>query len=197
MNLTFAETPRQYAIDGKPVPSVTEILRSTLGAPWAASQWHLDRGTAAHACYNLLAQGADLKTYDIDPVCDPYVQGWRSWFRDILPDIIASEIRVGHPAMGYAGTADILFEMDGKLTIGDFKNSHSWQTVYQLAGYAIAWEVMKGNDEEINQAVEIVIDGSGGYKMGKIIKGHEWRLARTEWTSVRNVARIIERNTGK
>ncbi len=196
MNLTFTETPRQYAIDGRPVPSVTEILRSTLGAPWAASQWHLDRGTAAHACYHLLAQGADMKTYDIDPVCDPYVQGWRSWFRDILPDIIASEIRVGHPGMGYAGTADVLFLLDGKLTIGDYKNSGSWQTVYQLAAYALAYE-HHAKGPEIKQAVEIVIDGSGGYKMGKIIKGHEWRLARTEWVSVRNTARIIERNTGK
>jgi hypothetical protein len=98
--------------------------------------------------------------------------------------------------MMYAGTADILFLLGGVLTIGDYKNSKSWQTVYQLAGYATAYkEGCKG--PEIKQAVEIVIDGSGGYKMGQVIKGHEWRLARTEWTSVRNVARIIERNTGK
>ncbi len=193
MNLTFDEIGHQYAIDGRPVPSVTQILRDTLGAPWAASQWHLDRGTAAHGCYHLLAQGADLALYDYDPICDPYIAGWRRWYADIQPEIIASEIRVGHPEMMYAGTADILFVLDGVLTIGDYKNSGSWQTVYQLAAYALAYEHhTKG--PFIKQAAEIVIDGSGGYKMGQVIKGHEWRLAKTEWTSVRNTARIIERN---
>ena len=42
---TFDEETHTYMIDGRPVPSVTQVVSEFI-ACWMASEWYLKRGTA-------------------------------------------------------------------------------------------------------------------------------------------------------
>ena len=177
-----------YRVNGVVVPGVTGIISATLGDVNYSSQWHMERGSANHACYAMLARGTD---FDYDPRCQPWIDGWRKWTREVAPTFIDVERSVYSAQLNYAGTLDVVAGVGGIPTVIDYKNSHSWRTQYQLAAYAIAWEA--AGNVKINQGAEVIINGDGSYKM-RLIKGGDWRLSVTQWKSIINVYGIIERN---
>ena len=52
--LTFDDVLHKYYADGKEFPSVTTIIRRVLGDKGHGTQWHMDRGSAAHGLYALM-----------------------------------------------------------------------------------------------------------------------------------------------
>ena len=57
------------------------------------------------------------------------------------PELVVGEYHVFSDAHKYAGTADLIVKMDGKLWLLDIKTSNSLHTSYdlQLAAYSKAW----------------------------------------------------------
>ncbi len=108
--LTFDEPTHTYRFKGEPVPNVTSIL-----APWAdfskVPRDLLERkrqiGTAVHKAIEL--DLADNLDYDqIDPVWAGYFGGWLNFKAQSGFVMEASEQKVFHKTLRYAGTLDLL-----------------------------------------------------------------------------------------
>ena len=158
MNLTFAE-PHNYAIDGAPVPSVTQVLNAVMPG-WQAGDWYLQRGQAVHACAAMIAR---RENFTHDPVIDGQVRACIRFFWEVNPLVIAVERRVGHARYGYAGTLDLLCEIEGRLCVLDWKASISPATPYQVAAYALAY----GDPEGVRWGCAVELLETGYYRMSK------------------------------
>ena len=190
--LKFDEESHVYTLDGIEIPSVTTIIRGVMGNPFEkirCGEWHMQRGSAAHAVYELLGQGENLSQYDIDPTLTPFIENWRDWKNTMQPEIIATEQKVHSRRMWYAGTLDLLCRENGLLTILDYKGSASRQDRWQLAAYKEALE--EKTNAEIGQAISLQINEKG-WKVTKRLTGSELVAAVKEWKAIRIVANLKE-----
>jgi hypothetical protein len=179
-----------YTLDGRRLPGVTAIMREVIGGPIYATQFHLDRGSANHACYAIMGRGESLGDYDIDPECEGWIEGWKKWENTYGPVGMYVELAVASRMHWYAGTLDLIAEIEGKLTVVDYKNSANKNDSIQMAAYAIAYEEQHGKRGEVKQLMAVQIDGSGEYKVGEYVAGQELRQAAADWLAVRRVHRI-------
>lgn len=137
--LTFDERRHEYQLDGRILPSVTQILRAT---GLVDSAWYdpasADRGTKAHSATQYWDEG-DLDDEALADELRPYVSAWadfRAAFGHSLDEI---ELRVANAAYGFAGTIDRVFATSPLRTICDIKTGgfEPWHAV-QTAAYGMA-----------------------------------------------------------
>lgn len=135
MKTAFDPVKHQYFIDDRPVPSVTQVLREVLpGSVWTATPWHMDRGTAVHACAALIAQG---KAFEHDQEIDGQVEACRSFFREDKPEVIDVEVAGYSTTYQFAGKRDMFCVLKGKRTIVDWKSAFAWVDMIQAGGYGL------------------------------------------------------------
>ena len=158
----FREATHEYKIDGKPVPSVTQVLKeaglidSTFFTPEAAL-----RGQHVHTACALWDKG-ELDTCALDPVLVPYLEAWQKFRKEsgVTPTIIEEPFySLEH---GFAGTIDRAW-MDGKhFIVCDIKSGPlpDWLPL-QLAGYSILINAFSG------MGVELRDNGSYSVKVVK------------------------------
>ena len=142
MEISFCSDGHAYALDGKPVPSVTRVLEfaGVASTEWV-QQYYLDRGTALHlACHLDDAGTLDMATVD-ECILKP-LEAWRNFKRDTGIKVLHSEKIVGSKiAGGYAGTLDKIIRWpNGQVDLLDLKHGQSAPPAvrYQLAAYACA-----------------------------------------------------------
>lgn len=134
-----------YSLDGRRVPSVTEILRlaglvDLSGIPEHRLEVARERGKDVHSYVEGLVRG-DLDDELVpDPRIAPYIEAWRR-FRDETgfgPE--AAEVRVLNRRYGYAGTIDLLGGMSGSAWLLDLKATYAVppEAALQTAGYRMA-----------------------------------------------------------
>ena len=139
--LIFDEKEHIYTEDGKRLPSVTDIVNDECGNPGYATEWHLNRGTQVHRCMALyLAERLDLES--VDPRIRARVDQGIKAVKDLQIHPRAIEHRMSHKTLGFAGTPDLLAEMQGKpRDCGvDWKSSHARETEIQVGGYTALYE---------------------------------------------------------
>tara|TARA_Y100000768_G_C23785408_1_gene590051 strand:+ start:25 stop:690 length:666 start_codon:yes stop_codon:yes gene_type:complete len=158
---------RYYKIENLLVPSVTSILR--LSRPTQESSYSskqadsFEIGNMMHDCLDKYITNRDIqfsKTKNFQIALDLS----KVIIDNIFPKItsfIASEATV-HSHFNYAGTLDLLAEVDNKLTVIDYKSSYRKKSSYlidehfqQLAAYAMAHDDM--HDTNIQQAMIFVV----------------------------------------
>ena len=166
---SFEEASHTYRIDGEPVPSVTQVLGDLLPG-YQASEWHMQRGTAMHACAAMIAQGVQFAH---DPQLDGRVAALRAFFRDIPLKVQAVEQRLYSQAYRYAGTCDLVGELAGKRVVLDWKSTLTPAAKWQVAAY--------GQVLGINYGLAVEIRDDGTYRMSEV-----WNLARAkgQWLSL-------------
>lgn len=159
--MKFDPVKHLYTSDaGIKLPAVTYVLSAVLGeAIWNADPWYLDRGHAVHACAAFIAQG---KSFDFDPAIAGQVAACRKFFADVKPKVVSVEHRIYHPVYLYAGTADMIAVIDGKLCVVDWKASYTPISEIQVGAYALPEKVKYG------MIVELKVDGN--YKATKMFK---------------------------
>jgi hypothetical protein len=157
---TFDAATHSYYIDGRKVPSVTQVLGDLIPG-WKASEWYLNRGQAVHACAALIAQGV---AFDHDPAIDGQVRAVRRFFAEIKPTGIVVEGKVYSARYQYAGTLDLLATISGKVMMVDYKASVSAALPYQLAAYSIALPP----EQLTRYGFGVIINEDGSYKMTKV-----------------------------
>ena len=143
--LTFEEEYHIYKLNEVEIPSVSTIMK-----PLSMSLYHgvddevmrraAERGTAVH---NAIENYLKFGIVDIDDEYKGYFDAFLSWYteKDVKP--LATESRVYHKTLRYAGTADMPAIVDGKVICIDYKTSASVNkmlTGIQLEGYAKAYE---------------------------------------------------------
>lgn len=132
----FDPDRHEYRIDGRVVPSVTQVLGDLIPG-WQASDWYKGRGQAVHACAALIANGTK---FEHDPQIEGQVTALQRFFHEICLTPIAVEVQVFSARYQYAGTLDLLTVWRRERTIIDFKASLTPSVPYQLGAYALAYD---------------------------------------------------------
>lgn len=184
--LTFNENKHKYAINGRAVPGVTDMLDAVLGEPInRATDWHLGRGKAVHAAAALIAQG---KEFEFDPQIEGYVRAIRKFFADEKPEVIKVEMRVCSELYQYAGTLDLLCVIRGKVCILDWKNSlEEERCKLQLGLYSLA---LKVDNKPVRWGIAVELHDDGSYRTPGL---WDLRRAQQEALAIRTVYGILER----
>lgn len=135
---TFDAERHEYRIDGRRVPSVTQIVGDLLPC-YPAGEWFMERGRAVHACAAMIAHGVEFNS---DPQIDGQVRACRAFFADIKPAVVAVEQPVYSERYQYAGTLDmvatVVWMVKPRLCVIDYKAQLDDRVPYQLAGYSLA-----------------------------------------------------------
>lgn len=150
---TFDAVTHTYTINGRRVPSVTQVLGDLIPG-WMADPWYLERGTQVHAAAAFIAKGIE---FDADPQIAGQVAALRRFFAEVKPGVLGVEGRVYSDELQYAGTFDLLADIGNKTVLVDFKASATTAVPYQLAAYGLIEEVDYGYGVEIHE--------DGNYRM--------------------------------
>jgi hypothetical protein len=158
---TFDADAHRYTINGREVPSVTTVLRAVI-PQWQASEWHMQRGTAVHACAALIARGVE---FEHDSQIGGQVAACRLFFEEVRPQVIHVERQVYSPLYGFAGTLDLAAEITGEVCLTDWKAALSKVIQWQLGAYAIALKETTG--ETVRQGFGVELRDNGEYQIGE------------------------------
>jgi hypothetical protein len=141
------------------VPSVTTVMGEILGQPYFASEWHMQRGRAVHACAAMIALN---QPFENDPQIDGQVEACRRFFRDTSPQILEVEKAYYSSRYMFAGTLDLccMVPSQGDSLLIDYKATLTKQTEVQLGGYSILTGVRRGLGVQLN--------ADGTYKTSEI-----------------------------
>jgi hypothetical protein len=164
-----------YRVNGKRLPSVTEIIQTVLPRKWNASDFDLRKGTMVHKALALHMAGC-LEIDTVDPRIVDRVNagimaakafGW-------MPAMI--EPPMAHDIMQYAGTPDMITQCG---CIVDWKGSEQETTGLQLGGYG---NLAKVNGITIRRLYEVTT-GDNGYK----VKEYDLRRHMGLWVALYGV----------
>ena len=188
--LVFDTGLHKYFCASKELPSVTTIIRRVLGDSGHGTQWHMDKGSAAHELYALLGAGEDLGLYDYDQRLVGNIASWRDWHSRERVEVEAVEKPMAHVCAGYAGTVDAVVMIRGKRWIIDYKASASERDELQLAAYKDLWD-SDCQKARIHGIASLQIT-SEGWKYGQRLDGLAMRTACAKWNAVLSVYRMME-----
>ena len=143
--LSFNEFNHTYRLDELIIPSVTTLMKPLSDDFYRAVDPEVlekaaKRGTAIH---NAVENFAQFGIEDIPPAYAGYFQAFRTWWELRQPEVLATECRVYHKILRYAGTADLICVIGGRVTLVDYKSSaqvNSKLCAVQLEGYDRAFE---------------------------------------------------------
>lgn len=179
--LTFNEERHIYTLNGLEVPSVTTVMKPLSENVYGAIDEKVlnkaaARGTAVHnAIENYTKYGIE----DYPPEVEGYFNAFLSWFQDHGVKPYGSEVRLYHGSLLYAGTADMLAEVDGKDTLIDFKTSASISEMLcgvQLEAYKKAIE-SHDLEAKIEQKIIVQLKKDGRYKVEYFpARADTWRV---------------------
>lgn len=150
--MTFNEEKHEYMVNGKVVPSVSEIMKCatclyyTDEIPPRVLELACKKGSAVHKAIE------DYLLFDeciIEKQYEPIMDNFFKWLEEYKPKIIKVEYQMTNGED--AGTCDLICEIDGK-TIGiDYKTSselHTNMIAIQEAGYD---ELAEYNGIKVNE----------------------------------------------
>ena len=143
--LTFDEAGHIYRLNGLVIPSVTTLMKPLSDDFYrTVNPEVLDRaakrGTAIH---NAVENFTEFGVRDIAPQYAGYFESFLQWWELRKPEPLAMEHKVYHKILRYAGTADLICVIGGRLTLVDYKSSaqvNSKLCAVQLEGYDRAFE---------------------------------------------------------
>lgn len=124
--IIFFEDTHQYLLNGKPIPSVTDIISPLHRSYGKINPAVLDqaarRGTAVHEALEMMDYGADFEVF---PETAPYIMAYQDWAEVYRPIWTGIEEIVFSEGGWYAGTLDRIGYFNGgdKLNIVDIKTS--------------------------------------------------------------------------
>ena len=139
--LTFDAEKHIYRLDDNIIPSVTQIMqplnqRAYDGIDQAIMDNAAARGTAVHEAAEFYAR---YRAEECPEEYAGYFKAFKDWFSSYRVNVVKTEQAYYHPHLLYAGTIDLIAEVDGKLMIVDYKTTHTIKdmlTRVQLEAYA-------------------------------------------------------------
>ena len=144
--LEFDEPSHVYSVDGKPVPSVTTVIKGlSTDTDYSSVPEHVlkragEIGTEVHKCVEHWAvTGGDVLWSD-DKSANAYLTPFYEFALLGALEVEHAEVRLYHPEYWFAGTIDIIGKLWGKPCIIDVKTTNKIDRKYvelQLAAYEI------------------------------------------------------------
>lgn len=160
---SFDPVTHTYTIENRVVPSVTQVLNDLLPC-YQASEWHLQRGTAVHACAAMIARGVE---FEHDPAIDGQVLACKRFFAEVKPVVLDVEHRMYSDVYGFAGTYDLRCGIGGSVILIDWKGSFSASLPYQLGGYGLLIDSYPAMPY-IKRGAGVQLNEDGTYRMSKV-----------------------------
>ena len=123
--LEFESGKHIYKLNGFVIPSVTTIMKPLSafcyrGVDEESLRKAAERGTLIHeAVENYLLFGIE----DAPVEFEGYFQGFKNWIDEREPVVLATEYKLYHKHLMYAGTADLLCLINGVPTVVDYKTT--------------------------------------------------------------------------
>lgn len=178
-----------YFVNGEYYPGVTTILDEAAPMPYGLRRWLLTNtqesadetlaitgalGSKLHDAYEQLVRGKELDLVNHYPTIKEkkHIASFYAWFNEVKPTNLDAEHTVASLKYKYAGTLDLACEIDGKLTIIDFKTGAGiyWSHGLQVMAYKQAYEEMTGKKVEQLFILRTGTKHKAGYEF-KEIKG--------------------------
>lgn len=165
--LKFEENRHLYMLDGQILPSVTTVMRPLDNALYQGIDEEVmkmaaHRGTAVHnAVENYVLYGIE----DIELKYVGYFEGFLKFWNEQKPEPLATESRLYHKILRYAGTADLPCVIGGKRILIDYKTSatvNKMLTGVQLEAYARAYE---SHGFKFDEKAIVHLKNDGSYQM--------------------------------
>jgi len=175
--IVFDEARHEYLVGGRRVPSVTQVLSilQDFGAvPADVLAAAAEFGTHVHQACALDNSGA-LDEASLDPALAPYLTQWRRFLTESGATVLASELRVFHGGLHYAGTLDVLAEWRGQRCIIAIKTGQVPRTVgAQTEAYRMAYQSQEcGEIPRRRYCVQIMAEA---YKVHPLTDPADWSL---------------------
>lgn len=164
--IEFHEPTHTYSVNGRPVPSVTQVLKEAglIDTTWY-NEWGKHRGSTVHRCMQLLAEDR-LDLASVDPRIQGYVDAGARFMDEINFEVERTEMHVCNEKLRFAGTLDLFGRRKNNPAIIDYKTGPLQRpTQIQLTGYSNT-DQMPGGPIEL-WGVQLRIDGT--YKMERFI----------------------------
>lgn len=121
--LAFDEALHEYRLDGRRLPSVTQVLAPLVDFSMVRKDV-LERaqalGTAVHRMTEL-HDNDDLDEESLSEELRPYLAGWKKFRAECQFEPVTVEHRMSHPVYRYAGTSDRTGVIKGRLAVLDIK----------------------------------------------------------------------------
>lgn len=172
--LTFDEAAHAYHVAGVRWPSVTQVLDPLLeldGIPWGILAAAAAFGQHVHQACHLFNLGR-LDWHRLDPALMPYVSAWQRFLTETGCVVVASEMRVAHRRLRYAGTLDTIGLIRGHRELVDIKSTAAIPRTVgpQTAAYAEA----AGEPRIRRRVVQLRDDGT--YRSESLKSSADWHL---------------------
>jgi hypothetical protein len=143
-----------------------------------------DEGTETHEAIEKFLNGEELIWIDeygkakYNLIVWQMILRFADFWNTIKPRLIATEQHIFSDEYKYAGTIDLVVEIEGKIWLLDIKTSNSLHTSYdlQLAAYAQAWNENFDTPIENTGIIWLKSSSRGADKSGKKIQGDGWAL---------------------
>lgn len=155
--LQFNEAEHAYYLDGRRLPSVTQIIGGVIPRNFYASEWHLNRGVMLHEAIHLHLQGV-LDPDSVDPIIQPRLDAATKFIEECNVTVTECEKRVASAGLGFAGTVDCIAQIGKDVCLVDWKSTLEPQADLQLGGYALLLK-----DHNITKAVAVELRDNGSY----------------------------------
>lgn len=162
MTIQFNPEGHRYALGGRAVPSVTQVMQKAgvIDTRWF-TEWAAERGSRVHKIIQYHLEG-DIDEDSIDMNDRPYYDALLKFEREVPHLVHEIELKVADETRGFAGTIDMVgsFEKFG-VTIVDWKTGPPTRAVaVQLSGYAVALKATTGMTARTLLAVQLKPDGT-------------------------------------
>lgn len=162
----FDEKTHTYTWFGVKVPGISFILKSTgfVDTTWFTDE-HRDRGHAVHRAAELLMFG-ELDWSTVHESILPRVKGFETWFHKIKPKVLMCEKPLYSNVHGFAGTPDMVVDVNGEMWIPDVKSGKSGLAAkIQTAAQGILVAENMGMGCPIFKRFALELPADGGFKM--------------------------------
>ena len=143
----FDEEKHEYSIDGKIIPSVTDICSPISSdrfnsIPQQILERARNRGSLVHElCEEYLLTG-DIEVEELDPEVLNYIYSFVEWYKTYRPKILYTELQIFSEE--FCGTLDLVAEIDNKILLIDYKTTSvidKKSLSVQLCGYKKLCEI--------------------------------------------------------
>lgn len=195
--ITFLDKRVYKVADDLYYPSVTTVLqympKNKFFDNWLKDVGHnadlimrkaATEGTQVHEAVEDLIAGKEITWMDDYGNAKYNLQVWQmilkaaEFFKKHKPTVIAAEEFTFSHKGKYAGTADLIVEMDGEVWLLDVKTSNNLHRSYnlQLAAYAKAWEEMFGQKIDRTGILWLKSSKRSESKKDGVYQGKGWEI---------------------
>jgi hypothetical protein len=176
-DLQFDAVEHRYSVAGVRWPSVTEVLNPLNeldGIPKAVLAAAAEFGQHVHMATDLYDKGV-LDEPALDANLVPYLTAWKRFLFETGAQVVASEVRVAHPKLRYAGTLDksVSWLKRGRTRTAqiDIKSGEVPRTVGpQTAAYAEAHEF------KFDERYVLQLKPDATYRLTKLTDLADWSI---------------------